>query len=593
MKSIIYLTFFCTLTGFATQLNAQTYSIHQNNGFDPFTRELYKPGVNLHSSIKPYRLDEINNYYSTDSLIQRGLYKPSERVNIFKSNKEREKLNFFQRFIHDDLFSWEDKNDGIFIRINPLANFEIGKELSESKNIWVNTRGLMIEGNLGKNLSFYGDVYENQAVYPQYLDNDIRERYVVPGQGRAKLYGDDGRGFDFSQSNGYVSYNAGQWINLQLCFGKNFIGDGYRSLLLSDNANSYGHIKMTATFMKIKYWWMIAQFQHYGKERDFNHVGVDRFPYKYGAFHYLDWNIGKRISFGVFESVMWTENDEAGGRGVDLSYLNPFVFYRPIEFGAGSPDNMLVGANLKIIAWKDAALYGQLIFNEFKLDELRSDKKWWGNKYGFQIGLKSYNFLGINNLDAQTEYNQVRPYTYSHYGVDYVNQSSQKITYPVSNYYGHANQELMHPLGSNFKENVSILRYRYKRWHIELKNMIAIHGKDKNFAETIKIKSDPDVYKTWIVSYGGDIFKSCEDRWGVIDRSYGNEIGQGIKTNILNFSGEISWLVNPKTNMNIAIGGRYRKQSNEQGDNFDKYENVNKLFYITLRTSLRNFYYDF
>ena len=572
MKSIIYLTITCFLIIFATQSTAQTYSIHNNNGFDPITRELYKPGVNLHSSIKPYRLDEINNYFSTDSLIQRGLYKPSERVNIFKSNKEREKLNFFQRFIHDDLFSWEDKNEDIFIRINPLANFEFGKELSESKNIWVNTRGLMIEGNLGKNLSFYGDVYENQAVYPQYLDKDIRERYVVPGQGRAKLYGDDGRGFDFSQSNGYLSYNAGKWTNLQLCFGKNFIGDGYRSLLLSDNANSYGHIKFTATFMKVKYLWMIAQFQHYDKARDFNHVGVDRFPYKYGAFHYLDWNIGKRISFGVFESVMWTENDAAGGRGVDLSYLNPFVFYRPIEFGVGSPDNMLVGANLKIIAWKDAAFYGQLIFNEFKLSELRSNEKWWGNKYGFQIGLKSYNFLGINNLDIQSEYNQVRPFTYSHY---------------IYNNYGHFNQELMHPLGSNFKENVSILRYRYKRLHFELKNMIAIHGKDKNFMETRQLGAD--TWKTWVISYGGDIFKPCGDRYG----SHGHEIGQGIKTNILNFSGEISWLVNPKNNMNIAIGGRYRKQSNEQGENFDKYENVNKLFYVTIRTSLRNFYYDF
>ena len=573
MKSVIYHFFAVVLLMFVTATNAQTYNILQNNGFDPITRELYKPGVNLHTSVKPYRLDEINNYFSTDSLIQRGLYKPSERVSIFKRNKSKENLNIFQRFVHDDLFSWEDKNENIFVRINPLANFEFGKELNESKNIWVNTRGLMIEGHLGKNFSFYGDFFENQAVYPQYIHDFIHQRYVVPGQGRSKLYGDDKKGFDFSNSSGYISYNAGKWINFQLSYGKNFIGDGYRSLLLSDNANSYANIKMVGTFMKVKYWWMLAQFQHYDNSRDFNHVGVDRFPYKYGAFHYLDWNLGKRFTFSVFEAVMWYSRDTLGRRGiVDLNYLVPFLFYRPVEFELGSPDNMLVGSNFKAIVWKDAAFYAQLVLNEFNLGELRARNKWWANKYGYQIGFKSYNFLGLRNLDVQTEYNHVRPFTYSHY---------------VYNYYGHSNQELTHPLGANFRENVSILRYRYKRWHLELKSMIAMRGLDKNFAETKELGTNK--YETWIISYGGDIFKSCSDRYG----SHGHEIGQGIKTNILNFSGEISWLVNPKTNMNIAIGGRYRKQSNEQGDNFDKYENVNKMFFVTLRTSLRNLYFDF
>ena len=166
----------------------------------------------------PYILD-------TDSLIFRDLKRPQEPMNIWK------------RIIHDDIFKWEFKGDEpITIAVNPYFNFELGKEQEEGKNIWVNTRGLTLEGKLGKKLAFYSAIYENQAVFPQYIDEFIDTRGVVPGQGRAKTFGDNG--WDYSQSSGYLSYNAGKWVNMTLGYGKNFIGDGYRSLLLSDNSYS-------------------------------------------------------------------------------------------------------------------------------------------------------------------------------------------------------------------------------------------------------------------------------------------------------------------------------------------------------------------
>ncbi|MCL2074429.1 MAG: hypothetical protein FWH18_10930 [Marinilabiliaceae bacterium] len=539
---------------------SQIYNSYQNNGFDPITRNSYNPGMNLHTSVKPYRLDEIENHYSTDSLVQRDLYKPYG------------KLNIFQRFVHDDLFRWEDKEDIIMVRVNPLFNFEFGKELSEERNLWVNTRGIMIEGQLGKNVAFFADFYENQAVFPQYIDDYIsdksnpsfpRGRYVVPGQGSTiKRFKETG--WDYYQSTGYVSYNAGQYINFHLGYGKNFLGDGYRSLLLSDNATAYTHFKMTTTFWKVKYWWMIAQFQH----RNYDEIGeLTRYPYKYGAFHYLTWNIGKRLSFGLFESVIWAEKDKEGHRGIDLNYINPFLFYRPVENAIGSPDNMFLGANIKLIIAKGTALYSQFIINEFKLDELKARNGWWANKWGVQVGAKSYNIFRINNLDIQSEINIVRPFTYTWYN-------------PINNY-GHATQPLAHPLGANFRENVSIIRYRWKRWHIEMQSMIAIKGEDKNIVEALEMR--PNDFENRVVSYGGDIYKSNQERFG----SHGHNIGQGYKTDIRNLSAELSWLINPKNNMNIAIGGRYRTYSNEKG------ENVNKIFYVTLRTSLRNIYYDF
>ncbi|SKB64942.1 hypothetical protein SAMN03080601_00931 [Alkalitalea saponilacus] len=518
----------------------QRYSIYNHHFYDPITRELYKPGLNIHTSIKPLRLDQIDRHFNTDSLIRRGLNTPNANLNIW------------QRFIHDDLFRWEKDVDGpIVIRANPMFNLELGKELDENINTWINTRAVMLEGQLGENLAFYADFHENQAVYPRYIREFVDERGVIPGQGRTKPYGDDG--FDYSQSTGYLSYNAGNWINLQLGYGKNFIGDGHRSLLLSDNTFSYPYFKMTATFWNLKYKVMVSQLQHKNTIR----VGGDeRFDYKYGVFHYLSWNIGERFSLGLFESVIWAAEDETGYRGMDMNYLIPTVIYRPVEFSLGSPDNVTMGLNLRYIPWNDAAFYAQYVMGEFKFDEVFSGDKWWANKQGFQIGYKDYNFLNIRNLDVQTEYSQVRPYTYSHY-------------FPITNY-GHFNQELAHPLGANFRESVSFLTYRWNRWYLHLNTMYAIHGKDFN--------DNDDQY-----SYGGNIFAPNLER----PYTYGHEIGQGLRTTITQAGGAISYLINPVNNMNLSMGLNIRSEVNDRIDRTDTH------FYVAFRTSLRNIYYNF
>ncbi|MGQ1946485.1 hypothetical protein ACT3CD_05200 [Geofilum sp. OHC36d9] len=523
----------------AGSLTGQTYSIYQNNTYDPVTRALFQPGINIHTAIRPYRNDQLAAYYNIDSLIQRGLNQPSGHQNILK------------RFVNSDLLSWktgEAPEKTIKIRINPLFHFEAGKENSTGKSTWINMRGVMLQGQLGRNLGFYVDIYENQGVYGGYMNDYIQANGVVPAQGRIKQMQPDTR--DYSQSTGYLSYNAGPWINLQAGYGKNFIGDGYRSLLLSDNAYSYPYFKMTATFWKIEYMVMMSQFLHIN---ELVRSTDDRYDYKYGVFHYLSWNIGKRLSLGLFESVIYAAQDTTGYRGLDMNYMVPFVVYRPVEHALGSPDNVTMGLNIKYIPWKNAAIYGQFVMGEFKQDEVFNATKWWGNKQGFMLGYKNYNFLRIENLDVRTEYSQVRPYTYSHYE-------------PITNY-GHLNQPLAHPLGANFRESLSSLTYRVGRWYLNLEAMIAMHGED--YDET--------------TSYGSNIYRPNTTR----PADYGIYIGQGLKTNIQNISGSISFLINPKTNMNISIGGRYRKTSND----IETIENT--FINLSLKTSLRNVYWNF
>lgn len=54
------------------------------------------------------------------------------------------------------------------------------------------------------------------------------------------------------------------------------------------------------------------------------------------------------------------------------------------------------------------------MLDEFKLHEVIAGNGWWGNKLAFQLGAKAFDLFNIRSLYVQTEFNFVRPYTYSH-----------------------------------------------------------------------------------------------------------------------------------------------------------------------------------
>jgi hypothetical protein len=164
-------------------------------------------------------------------------------------------------------------------------------------------------------------------------------------------------------------------------------------------------------------------------------------PRKYFRMNYLSINATKWLNVGLFDAVMFGRKDH-----FDFQYLIPVLFLRPAESDIGSGDNALVGLNVKANIKKKVQLYGQLILDEFVAKELTKNRGFWANKFGYQLGLKYPDVFGISNLDLQLESNRVRPFTYSHYDT-------------VADY-SHFNQPFAHPLGANFQEYISILRYQ-------------------------------------------------------------------------------------------------------------------------------------
>ncbi len=518
---------------FAQQLN---YPL-SNPYINKLDKALYAPESIFHTAVKPWLQPEVNKIVRIDSLEDEFVIRNKYSKKFYKWAWDKV---FNQHFI-------DIEKEGFRITADPVFNFEIGKDVQKDDgNKYCNTRGFLVEGSLGKDFSFSTTFYENQATFVDYIDNTIRKGWVVPGQGGVKPFGE--KGFDYAWASGYISYTPSKYFNIQFGHGKNFIGDGYRSLLLSDNTFNYPFLKITTNVWRLKYVNLYAEFQ----DLKSSHTYELGFRKKYGTFHYLSYAVTKRLNIGIFESVIWQAQDSSGFRGFDINYLNPVIFYRPVEFSLGSPDNALLGLNISYKLAKNYVLYAQLMLDEFKIKEVLAGNGWWGNKQAVQLGVKAFDLLNVKNLYVQTEYNYVRPYMYSH------STSLQN--------YGHYNQSLTHPTGANFWESVSIIKYNYKRLFAEFKLNYILYGADSAN-----------------INYGKDIFQSYNNH----PKDYDNFVGQGIKTTVIYNDLRVSYLINPRTNLNISLGISNRMESSSIADINTSY------IYFGIRTSLHNFYYDF
>jgi len=429
---------------------------------------------------------------------------------------------------------------------DPLFDFGAGRESVESKNTWKNTRGLAMTGVLGHSLSFSTEIYENQGIFPSYIDSITRAYAVMPGQGFVKSFR-DGKGFDYFYSNGYLNYSPSKYADLTLGYGKNFIGDGYRSMLLSDASFNYPYFKVTANFSKIKYTVLYAQFMD--RQTPDPTFGYAR---KWSAMHYLQALLWGRLSIGFFDAVIWEQNDTASYRGFDVQYLNPVILLRPVEESFRSPDNAMMGGTFNLRLNRNFNFYGQLFLDEFKLSHMLKNDGWWANKYGYQFGISGWNLLNIKSLNARIEYNQARPYTYSYM------RSVES--------YSHFNQPLAHPMGANFREGVFMASYTTGNWMANIKTVFAVYGVD-----------------TAGKDFGKNVFRSYYDAVSELN----NKIGQGLKTNLSVIDASVSYLLNRRTNMRIEFGITSR---NEHNNHYDK-----QMFWIYggIRTGLRNLYFDY
>lgn len=446
---------------------------------------------------------------------------------LVDGNQFKVKKPILKYFYKSNANLFEIHNENFDFIVNPILNLSYGNTLDDPNIIFQNTRGLEVRGVIDKNIYFYTSLLENQRGFNNYINQRIKRDKTIPGQGYYKSFQsgvlDNLNGYDYLNAQAYVGINATKSVAIEFGHGNHFIGNGVRSLFLSNYGHNYFYLKFNTRIWKFHYQNLFAELAPIASAQN---PGDRVLPKKYMANHYLSFRPNKNLEFGLFEAIVFSREDR-----FEFQYLNPIILYRTVEHFLDSPDNAMIGLNGKWNIKNRVQLYGQILFDEFKLSELTTGNGWWANKYGIQVGGKVINLFGVDHLDLQVEYNIVRPYTYAH-------------SRPLENFpgqstasYSHHNQPLAHPLGSNFKELLLNFKYRpTKKLFVNMRLINTIYGQNP---EGVNVGSN-------ILLDTGS--KASEDV---------NFIGQGVNTAIRSLSLDVSYQI--AHNYFIDLNFLYRK----------------------------------
>lgn len=351
------------------------------------------------------------------------------------------------------------KGKDYHLTISPILDISIGRDLSDTvkRNLFQNTRGVYIEGDIMKNFSFSSFFYENQARFSQYeteyykslgelYPNQSNGTYVtqnavIPGAARTKYFKNDG--FDYAYAQGNIVYSPHKNVHLIAGNTPNFFGDGYRSLLLSDNA-------VGSPFLRID-WQIIPQLKFvYLRQRLFNLMRrpvsttvESYYESKGNAINYLTYSPTKKISISFFESTIWSRGDS-----IHSKFSNPLI-YSPIPLIASlAPKNnevlSVTGLNFSSNIAQKHWIYGQIALTNFDF-----------SKTAFQLGYRVYQLFNLKDFMIQAEWNYVS-------NSMYVADENKRLNY------NHYNLPLAHPKGNGFNEFLLRVNYEWKRVYVDL-----------------------------------------------------------------------------------------------------------------------------
>ncbi len=428
---------------------------------------------------------------------------------------------------------WAGRDGTARFRGGPLLDAAFGASIGEEDPVKYRAgAGAWLEYDAAKDLTLHVDGQVWNERLPNYMDSLVKATQVTAGEGYA--YG-DGPSYTHYEVAGHANWAPSRYFNFTLGRGRNFIGEGHRSLFLSDNAYSYPYFKITATV------WHLRYVNLFTRMSDIRGSGgdIDKFARKYASFHYLSWNASKRFNFGVFEGIVWQDNDPKYPRGFDVNYLNPVVLYRPVEFASGSPDNALLGFAVNVKVAMKNTLYSQVMLDEFLVREVRSGEGWFANKQAFQVGGLFMDAFQVPDLTLRVEWNYVRPFMYTHAD--------------TRQNYSHAGQPLAHPYGSNFSEVLAMGEYRSGRWSLRDLFSYAYMGRD-----------------TGMFSWGNDIFRPESDRperdLQGRKQNYGYYLGGVLGQQVISNDLRVTYMIDPHTGLGLEASYLMRANVVEEGE---------------------------
>jgi hypothetical protein len=318
-----------------------------------------------------------------------------------------------------DMLYFEGEDSDWQIALNPTLKAEYYDRLAE--NVGDAGFGSTVVGNGGVlrfrsgRWSAFGAVADNHIT--MHTDQElpiadsVRYPYDVSGP-----TGSSPDLLDFYETEAEVTY---QNYHVTAHFGKGRLhwgDDETGSLMINDYALPYTHFRFVGNWGPFTYTNVQAHLQTEPRVIQYQYPlginpakpGLTReiFAHKWYSAQRFEFNVHRTFRFAFFERVIY------GERNWDWEYANPLIFIQGQEHFTGDPDNMMLGADFRWLAFNMAMVHLQVMFDEFVFSDLGSDD--YSNKWAFLGGVKFVDIFDIPNSQMFVEYAKIRPYVYSH-----------------------------------------------------------------------------------------------------------------------------------------------------------------------------------
>ncbi len=356
----------------------------------------------------------------------------------------------------------EIKGDGYYVTLSPNFNLGLGKDLSDtnSARLFNNTRGFTIEGDILEKFSFSTALYENQnrfTLYENEYYSSIGERYpqsdssyltqnaIIPGAARTKPF--KVGAFDYAYAIGNLVFKPNKRLLISAGNNAQFVGMGYRSLLLSDNSVPAIYLRADGNITD-KLTYTVLRSKQFNVLRRPNFSTVEPyFETKLFSSHFIHYRLNDKLNVGVFEGSYWNVGDSISQQKVRGAYYIPLPFVGSAIENDHQQVNILAGLQASYTLHASIRFYGQLALSN-----------WDTKSIGSQLGVRYYEILGLSNSMLQIEYNNVPKRLYL--------SDNSRLNYSAYNL------PSAHPKGNGFQEYIVRFNYTKKRFYGDVKSIL-------------------------------------------------------------------------------------------------------------------------
>ncbi len=377
--------------------------IEINSLIKPYSRELISQKL-IEAEEKKEQLNKRQqvelDHYLRDYNLELNRSSESYKYNVL-SKTEGVDLSFFPfgLFYHDSLFR---------ISIKPIYGIKTyANHDSVSFQRW---GGGILNGYIGKNFGFYMSLSDHQHKY-----NTIRPNFLTKEQG-AILKGEDYR--DFSEIRGGFTWSW-NWGSLGLIKDHLAWGEGYNgSNIFSGRTPSTTMINFEinpAKWFGFKYIHarLASDILDSNKTYRYSSGGVRKvMREKYIVANMFTFKPFKNFHISAGNSLVYSDE------GIQIQYLNPFMFYKSVDDTYNSTDNQ-AGHNAQMFASissrniKYLHLYTTAFVDEISIRRMRDPQR-HSNFVSLKAGLRASNVFK-SNINFTAEYTRTNPLTYQHF----------------------------------------------------------------------------------------------------------------------------------------------------------------------------------